>query len=232
MDRIPPWATNGSSLSIPSAARLGACTSSSGACWLPGEKSDPGSGSGSACHSPSLQLDDESMGGAMKPGGRVVCASRSIAPRSTAPCARLLGSATRGTAVDLHLKPCRTRWLHIRTMKGEASSESWEFSWFVFPRARARKERQRRIVGGIMLHDDIFLGGGGVDPRTPFHVRCALARLPVTSEPSWWEAHAGTAVHNGHSTYDPDAQYWDPTDRTGISDLRVLLAYYLCRGRL
>jgi hypothetical protein len=116
-----------------------------------------------------------------------------------------------------------SRWRHI-----------WKIHlWLVrfSPSAKRQEKRETRVLvsAALMLHDDIFLGGGGVDPRTPFRVRCALARLPATSEPSWWEAHAGAVTD---STHDPDAQYWDHADRTGISELRVLLAYYLCRGRL
>ena len=75
-----------------------------------------------------------------------------------------------------------------------------------------------------MQHDDICLGRG-VDPRTPFRVRCALARVPTTS--------ARNESQNAGSTHDSCAQCVElQTDRTGISYLRILLAYYLCRGPL
>jgi len=68
------------------------------------------------------------------------------------------------------------------------------------PSAKRQEKRETRVLvsAALMLHDDIFLGGGGVDPRTPFRVRCALARLPATSEPSWWEAHAGAVTDSTH----------------------------------
>ena len=93
---------------------------------------------------------------------------------------------------------------------------------------REMRERRAKLLGvtraQAMQHDDICLGRG-VDPRTPFRVRCALARVPTTS--------ARNESQNAGSTHDSCAQCVElQTDRTGISYLRILLAYYLCRGPL
>ena len=96
---------------------------------------------------------------------------------------------------------------------------------------KTREAALRNAFRSAMQHDDICLGRG-VDPRTPFRVRCALARVPTASARNESRC-TGTPAQNAGSTHDTCAQCVElQTDRTGISYLRILLANYLCRGPL